>query len=325
MTDSAIYDNPGERFTARRRRDDNRSAIAASRSVARAKAEFAQYRTSPWTNAISLISSSAVIAVLWVGWLDRDNSSLTPESGAGYWLGIAGGVLMLLLLVYPLRKRMRRLRVIGTVPFWFRAHMILGGCGSVLVLWHANFKLGSINSSVALVAMLVVAASGIFGRYLYSRVHLGLYGRKAVVREILADAETLRRRIGDSQLVANHVLARLDAFARLGMAAPKGALAGLVLLPLIGWRGSAIRARLISDARRMIALEGQRRGWSRRLQRQQLADVADLVTLHVAAVKKAAAFAFYERVFRLWHLFHVPLFILLVIATVVHVYAAHFF
>jgi hypothetical protein len=232
---------------------------------------------------------------------------------------------MLLLLVYPLRKRMPSLRVIGTVPFWFRAHMTLGTCGCVLVLWHANFRLGSINSSVALVVMLVVATSGMVGRYLYGKVHLGLHGRKAVVREILADAEALKARIGDNPVVADRVLAQLNAFARLGMAPPKGALAGLVFLPVLSWRGAAVRRRLIADARRMIALEGNRQGWSQSVQRKRFADVADLVALHVASVKKVAAFGFHERLFSLWHVFHLPLFFLLVVAVIVHVYAAHFF
>jgi hypothetical protein len=272
-----------------------------------------------------LTFSSAVVAALWVGWLNRDDSGLTPESGTGYWLGLAGGVFMLLLLLYPLRKRMRSLRVIGTVPFWFRAHMVLGACGCALVLWHANFKLGSINSSVALIAMLVVAVSGIFGRYLYSKVHRGLHGRQAVAREILASAEALQRLIVPDPVIVDPMLARLNAFAQFGITAPNGLLAGLAFLTVIAWRGAVLRARLIGDARQAITAAGRRHGWSRRVQRQQLAELADLVTRHVASVKSAATFAFYERLFKLWHLFHVPLFFLLVIATLVHVYAAHFF
>ncbi len=194
-----------------------------------------------------------------------------------------------------------------------------------MIIWHANFKLGSINSNVALVAILVVATSGVFGRYLYGKIHLGLYGRKAAVREILADAEALRGLIGANLRVAGRVGAQLDAFAQLGAAASKGVLAGLILLPLINWRGTVVRMRLVADARRVIALQGRRFGQSRRLQHQQLAGVADLVTLHVAAVKKAAALALYERLFQLWHALHVPLFFLLVISAIIHVFAAHFF
>jgi hypothetical protein len=88
------------------------------------------------------------------------------------------------------------------------------------------------------------------------------------------------------------------------------------------WRGTVVRMRLAADARQVIAVEGKRPGGARTARRQQLADVADLVTL---TVRKAAAFAFYERHFRLWHVFHVPLLFLLVIAAIIHIFAAHFF
>ena len=196
MTDSAISGLPVEHFTTRRQagtnNNNNRRAIAASRQRTRTKADFVQYRTRWWARVIPVTFSIAVVVVLSIGWLNRDDNGLTPVSGVGYWLGIAGSGLMLLLLLYPLRKRLPSLQVIGTVAFWFRAHMILGVVGSALILWHANFRLGSINSSVALVTMLVVAMSGIVGRYLYRKVHLGLYGRKAEVREILADIDLLK-------------------------------------------------------------------------------------------------------------------------------------
>lgn len=325
MTDSAISDFPVERLIGRRRSDDNWMAAAVSRPRKRTEAAFAQYRSHAWARVVSLTFSVATVVVLCIGWLNRDESSLTPKSGVGYWLGIAGSLLMLLLLVYPLRKRIRSLHVIGTVAFWFRAHMILGLFGSVLILWHANFRLGSVNSNVALVALLVVAASGICGRYLYGKIHHGLYGRKAVVREILADIEALKGHISANLPVAHRTIAQLDAFARLGTAAPAGVVAGLIFWPVISWRGRLVRIRLIADARRVISLEGRRFGQSRKVQRQRLAVVADLVSLHVAAVKKAAAFAFYERLFSLWHFLHVPLFLLLVIVAIIHVFAAHFF
>ena len=46
--------------------------------------------------------------------------------------------------------------------------------------------------------------------------------------------------------------------------------------------------------------------------------------VHVAAVKKAAGFEFYDRLFGLWYLLRLPLFIVLIFADVVHVVAAHF-
>jgi hypothetical protein len=324
MTDSAISEL---RVAAQRRRaaDKGRTAAAVSCTRTPAKPDFAQYRTQLRAKVVPLTFSIAAAVVLWIGWLNREDNGLTPNSGVGYWLGIVGSSFMVLLLLYPLRKRMRSLRPLGTVAFWFRAHMILGVFGPVLILLHANFSLGSINSNVALVAMLVVASSGIVGRYLYGQIHLGLYGRKVVVREILADADALKGLIGAGLPVADRVVAQLNAFAQHGTAGPRGVLAGLFLLLTIGWRARAVRARLIADARRVIAAEGKKLGWSRKIRRQQLAGVADLVSLHVAAVRKAAAFALYERLFGLWHVFHLPLFFVLVIAAITHILAAHFF
>jgi hypothetical protein len=325
MTDSAIADFPVERLIARRPPNDNRAAVATSYPRTHAKAEFAQYRTRPWAKMIPPAVSIAVVVILCVGWLNRDDNGLTPKSGVGYLLGIVGSLLMLLLLVYPLRKRMRSLRVIGTVAFWFRAHMTLGVFGSVLILWHANFRLGSINSNVALVTLLIVGISGVCGRYLYGKIHHGLYGRKAAVREILAEAEALKGLISANLPLAHRTIAQLSAFARLGTAGPTGVLPGLIFWPVISWRGTLVRVRLIADARRVIRLEGRRLGQSQRYQRQRVAVVAELVSQQVAAVKKAAAFAFYERLFSLWHLFHVPLFLLLVIVAIIHVFAAQLF
>lgn len=325
MTETTVSEFPVGRFVAQRQdhASDRRAAAVAPKPTG-TKAEFSQYRAHLRRKVVPLLFSSAVVVVLWLGWLNRDDNGLTPESGIGYWLGIAGGSLMLLLLLYPLRKRVK-LRALGTVGFWFRAHMILGVLGPVLVLLHANFRLGSINSNVALAAMLIVAISGVVGRYLYGKIHLGMYGRKAEVKEILADAEALKQAIGADLPVADRVVEQLSAFAQLGTIAPKNVFSGLMLIPVVSVRASVVRMRLIADARQAIAVEGRRLGWSRRVRRRRLAGVAELVTLHIAAVKKAAAFTFYERLFRLWHVFHLPLFFLLVIAAIVHIFAAHFF
>jgi hypothetical protein len=326
MADTAVSEFPAERLTALPRRDAGaRRAATAPARAARTKAELSRYRVDFRSKVAPLLFGSAILVVLWVGWLNRDDNGLTPQSGVGYWLGIAGGSLMLLLLLYPLRKRIRALRALGTVGFWFRTHMILGIVGPTLALLHANFHFGSINSNVALAAMLVVAISGVVGRYLYSKIHLGLYGRKAEVREILADADALKKAIGANLPVADTVVEQLTAFAQLGTVAPKSVFAGFLLIPVVNVRASVVRIRLIADARQAIALEGKRLGWSRKDRRRRLAGVAELVTLHIAAVKKAAAFAFYERLFSLWHVFHLPLFFLLVISAIIHIFAAHFF
>ncbi len=320
MTDSAISESPIAHGATRLRA---RGATASPPERARPKARVVTDRRQ--SGVVPITFSIFVAAVLCVGWLERDDNGLTPESGLGYWLGIAGGGLMILLLLYPLRKRIRMPRALGSVAFWFRAHMVLGIVGPLLIILHSNFRLGSINSNMALAAMLVVAVSGVVGRYLYGKIHIGLYGRKAEVREILADADVMKQIVGNDLAAAQRAVVALNAFAQRGIAGPKGIFSGLLLLPAISLQAMVLRARLMREARAIVANEGGRLRWSHRVRRQRLALVADHISLYIRAVKKAAALAFYERLFALWHIFHLPLFVLLVIAATVHVFAAHFF
>lgn len=135
------------------------------------------------------------------GVLNREDSFLTAETGTGYMLGIIGGSMMLLLMLYPLRKHARFMRSMGPIKYWFRTHMLFGVAGPVLILFHSNFSLGSTNSNIALICMLVVAGSGLFGRFFYSRIHEGLYGRKIQLAELQNGLQSIKDTISEEQMV----------------------------------------------------------------------------------------------------------------------------
>ena len=325
MTDTALArDNRPERSrkTGELQYKDRAGRAAGDHDRRR---RFAQYRADRWLTAGPLIFGACLFTVLAIGWFNRDQEYLIPDEGAGYWLGIVGGALMLLLLLYPLRKRMRFGRLGGAVPFWFRAHMILGLVGPALILFHANFRMLTLNSTVAMIAMLVVAGSGIVGRYLYGKIHLGLYGRKVAVQEILADAKSLKQSLGDNVPGIDHFDNQLDAFAAHLGETRQSLLGGAWRLLMLVLRARVARWRLLATARQFLRVEAQRHGWSRRERARRFAAIVNLVTLYISAVRKAAAFTFYDRLFSIWHVLHVPLFIILIIAASIHVVAAHFF
>lgn len=270
---------------------------------------------------MTLVISGVLIA----GWSQRDEGHLTPEHGAGYWLGILGGTAMLVLLLYPLRKRWRFMRVLGSTMSWFRLHMFLGLLGPVLILFHANFKLGSTNSNVALGSMLLVAVSGIIGRYFYGKIHLGLYGRKADVMEILADANSIKAALGHDLPQAERIIESLNAFSDKALKPAGGALGGGAGLIVLRWRAHQCHRRLLAEASQIITVEGKAKGWSRQVRRQRLNLVRDQMTVFFQAVRKAAAFSFFERLFALWHVLHLPFFILLILTATLHVFAVHIY
>ncbi|WP_315705933.1 MULTISPECIES: pyridine nucleotide-disulfide oxidoreductase [unclassified Bradyrhizobium] len=265
-----------------------------------------------------------VCCAVGVGWLQRDEEYVTPDSGTGYWLGIYGSLAMLSLLVYSLRKRFKSMRLIGSIPFWFRTHMLLGIFGPVLILFHANFKLGALNSNVAFFAMLIVAISGVIGRYIYGKIHLGLHGRKAHVKELLAEAEAMRADLGQDMKAAAFVSQQLSAFSKgLENKVPRTALGSLRTGAIITARTRRFRHDVVTEARRLVRAEakGARWSWSERRRRQKR--IENVVRRYAAAVRKAAELTFFERLFSLWHIFHLPLFFLMLLAGIVHVWAVH--
>jgi hypothetical protein len=260
-------------------------------------------------------------ASIWLGMRLQTERYMTPETGIGYALGIIGGSLMLLLLLYPARKRTRWLSFIGSVKLWFQAHVYLGILGPILVLYHSNFHLGATNSNVALGCMLLVSGSGIVGRYFYTQIHHELYGRQMSLSEMKENAARL-------QLVNTAIPFLPELAARLE-AEEKQLLAESSWLPFtlrpVASRLRAIRARwrLHGYIRRAIKAAVIANPVLKRQKKRLGRTARDFVHKRLAAIRRVAEFEAYERLFSFWHLLHVPLFFMLLVAGIVHVISVH--
>ena len=112
-----------------------------------------------------------------------------PGSLAGSLIGIAGAVLLVLLLAYPVTKRSVRLKTWATKRAPLRAvlsfHVYAGVVGALLGIVHSGHKLYSPLGIGLVAAMLVVVFSGFVGRYYLVHVGTGLreqQGMLAVLR-----------------------------------------------------------------------------------------------------------------------------------------------
>lgn len=265
------------------------------------------------------------LIALGIGWLLREHYLIHASEGVGYWLGITGGSLMLLLLLYPLRKRFRALRFLGTTAAWFKAHMIIGVFAPVLVLYHSNFHLGSFNSQVALWCMLAVAISGVIGRYIYTRIHNGLYGRKTSLQQLRQHlADSLEQGRGFGRLMPKFS-ARLKAVVEevqgdsiTGTLGLRASLWWMLRRYLIWW--SLHRVAMRELRARSLTSERLARDFPR-LKKATSAYIRRFVRL----AGRVARFTVYERLFSFWHVLHLPLFLMMVISALVHVLAVHMY
>jgi hypothetical protein len=268
----------------------------------------------------------ALISVFLVaGWLVRDLDLITPKQGTGYWLGIIGGSLMLSLLLYPLRKKVRFLHRLGSTRRWFRMHMILGLVGPLLVLYHCNFQLGSFNSRVALYCMLLVAISGIVGRHFYAAIHRGLYGRKLTLSELKKELAASAEK--------SHGLATLMPKLVAGLDELCDELQGDKVTNSLGIRRSLkwlfrhrfVRLSLQWTARRELRLAAVRFDVVARDQKRLKRTTSRFVRDYTKLMTRVAKFTVYERLFAIWHVLHLPIFFVMVLSALVHVLAVHMY
>ncbi|MCP5201846.1 MAG: hypothetical protein H6977_17765 [Gammaproteobacteria bacterium] len=243
----------------------------------------------------------------------------TARSDFAYVLGIVGGSSMLVLLLYPLRKRLRRVPALGPMRHWFRMHMVCGVLGPLLILFHSAFRVGSINAGVAVSCMLLVAASGLVGRFLYRHVHHGLYGHRASLKEL---QDELDRRLGelDVRIEPLPAIKRLaDDFASAVAQQPQGAWPRLRHFVALGWK----RRRAVAAVRRALAAAPA--AGAPRCDATALQGLQETVDATFRSMQRTRQFSRYEKLFALWHVAHVPVVYLFVLTAIVHVIAVHIY
>jgi hypothetical protein len=260
-------------------------------------------------------------AVLIWGYHAHLERYISPQRGVGYALGIIGGSMMLLLLIYSARKRAPWLRWMGGIPLWFEIHMVLGIVGPVLVLFHSNFKLGAANSNVALFCMLLVAGSGIVGRYIYTRLHARMDGHEYSLEQLRAVGARLRSQSTSIAFLPG-VLDAIDRVEQRLILPPKNFLARVPHLMTGGVRMALARWHVRREIKRavVVAVRSDSALIARHAQRISSA-ATRYADRRLEAGRRVAEYQLYARLFSFWHVLHIPLFFMLLIAGIVHVVA----
>lgn len=270
-----------------------------------------------------------VLAVLWVGiagWVtwsgldfyllpldQRAYSPLVDQWGpTGLWgqgLGIVGTAMMTAGVVgYMLRKRIGFLQSAGSLRHWLQVHIFLCTLGPYFVMLHTTFKFGGIIS-VAFWSMAVVVASGVFGRYVYARIPKTIQGRfldlEAVIERSRALIDTLHERTG---IAADEIRALLE-----GDPVPARA-PGLVGSLALAMRSDVEGRRTRREVRRFLR--------ARSVPADLHAGFLDLAAQQHRLRRQALLLHPFQRLFRYWHVVHLPLAVTMFVILGVHVAVA---
>ena len=266
--------------------------------------------------ALHLLSAAAVLAVLAAGVDFYRTPLLERAHHEGYWqwkaggsvghkLGLVGSSMMVLMLLYSVRKRVGALRRLGPLGRWLDVHIYLGVFGPLLVVLHSSFKVQGLVA-LSFWSMVIVASSGVLGRYLYLQIPRTRAGEERALVELEAEDRELSGQLRTRFRLDEAQIAGLDA---------------LVAVPTrVGLLGGF--ARLVTDD---LRLRSGLRAFARSCRSVPAPVFADFERVVRQKAQVHRRILLWDRVhelFHYWHVLHKPFALVMYLFMIVHVAVA---
>jgi hypothetical protein len=230
---------------------------------------------------------------------------LKPAGPWGHGLGIAGTLSMISgILLYMARKRMRWLSRFGLLKHWLEFHIFLCTLGPLLILFHTAFKFGGIVA-VSFWSMVAVFLSGIVGRFIYIQIPRSIEGRELTLSEV----QDLKTNIG-SMLTSSYGLDEESIQVILDSARKR------VDLYHSTWLAGYL-ARIRNDRRALRSVKNVVRKSG--LSNKEQGKVVVLVKQEISLNRRIGRLLTMQKLFRYWHVAHLPFALVMLIIMVVHV------
>jgi hypothetical protein len=213
-----------------------------------------------------------------------------PSGIYGQGLGIIGTLMILFgVVLYIARKRYNFMSKYLRLKYLLEFHIFLCTLGPILVLFHTAFKFGGIVS-VAFWSMVAVVASGVVGRFIYIQIPRTIEGRELSLQEVkgmkLDIPNTLQEKY---QLSAANIQLFVN-FAQADQAASSTSAAKIK---------SILKSEGVPDSKRQ--------------------SIMSMLKKERSLSKKITRLNTMQRLFKYWHVAHLPFALIMAVILVIHV------
>lgn len=231
-----------------------------------------------------------------------------PAGSAGLAYGIAGSVMMVLMLIYSVRKRTRLLGRSFPLRKLLDFHIYLGVIGPLLIVLHTSFKVQGLVA-VSFWSMVAVALSGYFGRYLYSQVPRNMMGDELSLQELESVGANIANDLKRRFQLDDSILARVDQlFTTTLIHKHRGAWASVVSLMFDDLLRPLTKRRLRRKLSAIIVLPGK-----------QGKDLFDISFERAILRRRITLLAQVQQLFHYWHVIHKPFAIIMYVIMAIHI------
>jgi len=232
-----------------------------------------------------------------------------PGGLYGHGLGIIGSLMIMLLLTYSARKRIRRFRRWGRLPNWLNYHIFLGISGPLLITLHTSFKFGGLVS-ISYWSMMAVMLSGFIGRYIYVKIPRKINGEEMTRKEFEAHNEELKAQLVQQFQLSANQLALVEKIGGVDKIKERGLLGifTFFIMDLFNW----ITLRRISH----LVFK------SASVPKKQRKEFHRLLSQRVKSSRRIAFLQAAQKLFHYWHVIHKPFAYTMIVIMIIHVAVA---
>jgi hypothetical protein len=238
---------------------------------------------------------------------NASHNSLKPSGTIGHGLGLIGTLMMIVGVgIYMIRKRYKKIFNFGYLKHWLELHIFLCSVGPVLVLYHTAFKFGCIVS-VSFWSMVLVVVSGVIGRFIYLQIPRTIQGKELSVSELNSQKEKLAIKI---RSVLSEDSSTLSEFEKVTSAERYKSFRLATAVGFIIKDYFNIRS-VLKMLKRRINLLG--------IDKTERKDLIKAAKSEIVIARRIALLRTSQKLFHLWHIFHLPFAITMFVIMIVHV------
>jgi len=159
----------------------------------------------------------------------------------------------------------------------------------------------------------------LIGRYIYTHIHHGLYGSRITIKELKQETEHNHRELLDMYEQDEKLNLRLAAMEVKAIQPGTSLLKGLFNVIYL-----AINSHQVNRNVMKLVKESYKNSHDHK-NKPDSKIVIESVKRYTLALRHTADFMIYERLFSLWHVLHLPLFFMMIITAVIHIFAVHIY
>jgi len=225
-----------------------------------------------------------------------------PSGAFGHALGIIGTLMIVFgVSIYIARKRYNFMAKYLRLKYLLEFHIFLCILGPILILFHTAFKFGGIVS-ISFWSMVVVVLSGVIGRFIYIQIPRTIEGRELSLIEVKGMKSDLSELLKSTKGLDDEIINLITGFVQ--DETPSSDKVSLI-------------SKFFNDQKTIRLVK--KRLKQKNIDKAERISVINMIKEEISLSNKIVRLKTMQRLFKYWHVAHLPFALIMLIVLIIHV------